>query len=259
MMASHLACLGLDLPQDRWQALVNDVCEAGVKVASGNRIEYTWTDPSGARVVVEASGRRFLDLLPTLADDHPVTIEFIDGEAVDEWVALLTLRSWPTGEEYRVPVALEGRVWLERPRGSWSAGEVSLVALAEDVTLYDDRAQAARVLGVPAELLDECAPIGEWARASRLGVDPVKPHVALSGEVVAAQVRTNRMTGQKFGVLRMLAPPGDVTVCLAERQWIDPLAVGMYLSGVFRVSGRLAVPPVPLPPPSWAMFRRKPR
>ena len=81
-------------------------------------------------------------------------------------------------------------------------------------------------------------PVGAFAEPAK-----AQPHARLTGTVVKAERRINRLTGQEFSVAITRTAGFDADVCLSAAEHPGLPAPGAIITGVVSLSVRLDQPP----------------
>jgi hypothetical protein len=251
-MASNLGAVGLAVATEQElnkliQSMSHDFKLLGR--AAGIDI-WRWEDPSGARLVVSTMGDAIRAFTPSLAGVAGARLTAV--EAVNDDVSRAEVVDDAGDQLTALTLELEQR---DLVRGARVSGEASLIALASEVTLHAD---AEAFAASPASLLDASGADSEppvhfieqgWTWPPRMGpesfisygaFEPPESATAfarLHGTVVAADMRTNSLTGQRFVVARVRSSGFEADLCMSAAQHPDVPAPGAVVGGtVFMVA-----------------------
>ena len=248
MASSTLATIGLGTgSEDDFRRLVLEASKrAQHHDTIGNVRVQRWEDESGAAIVLAwRAGRRdspqpspqLISFLPAFAalsevrltQCHPVREPITVANVVDADGAHLTALAADL-EQYRHLIAA----------GHPVDGSARLTALGLDVQVHadEDAFHAAPKGPNDATDLADFVPFGAFAEPAK-----AQPHARLTGTVVKAERRINRLTGQEFTVAITRTAGFDADVCLSAAEHPDLPAPGAIITGGVSLSVRLDQPP----------------
>jgi hypothetical protein len=197
---------------------------------------FRWADPSGAELWLQTTpgGEEFLGASPSL---------------VASPAAAVTLTGRVPGEESPLDGAFRGTAGgrdvlfaapdFRRldPLPLPAAVGVHLAGFAHEAEGFpspaayraaDPKLHAEPSLFVPVGLLD---------------AGPPRPLAFVVGVVTASDWRTNRLTGERFGVLELTSPVGPVAVALDPAVLAELPPAGGVFAGTVWLTGRVTRPP----------------
>ena len=235
-MPSHLSSLGFVVADEAGLfELAQRVGPEADPIDTPAGIYYRWADPSGAELWLQTTpdGEQFLGARPHLSGAGRVRIT-------------LRERVLPVGEASPLDGAIQGDtggepVLFDCPDfRRWDR----LTLPAEAQIQLCGFAHEAEGFASPATF--EAATEGKLKPAVRsliavglLDSGPARPLTFAAGLVTAAEWRTNRFTGERFGVADLDTSVGSVVVALDPTVLSDLPPVGGVLAGTFWLSGRV--------------------
>lgn len=260
MASSTLATIGLGTgSEDDFRRLVLEASKrAQQNDTIGNVRVQRWADESGAAIVLAWRGGRQNSRQdsrqggrPNSPQQSPQLISFIPAFAALSEVGLTQCH--PVREPITVANVLD-------------ADGAHVTALAAELEQYRHLIAAGRPVDGPARLTafgiavkvhpDEdafrAAPKGPNDAAEPADFEPfgafaapakAQPHARLTGTVVKAERRINRLTGQAFNVAITRTAGFDADVCLSAAEHPDLPAPGAIITGIVSLSARLDRPP----------------
>jgi hypothetical protein len=246
--SSTLATIGLGTgSEDDFRRLV---LEASKRAQQNDTIRNVrvqrWEDESGAAIVLAwRAGRRdspqpspqLIGFLPAFAalsevrltQCHPVREPITVANVVDTDGTHLTALAADL-EQYRHLIAV----------GHPVDGSARLTALGLDVQVHADEDAFHAAPKGPNDATDpaDFVPFGAFAEPAK-----AQPHARLTGTVVKAERRINRLTGQEFTVAITRTAGFDADVCLSAAEHPGLPAPGAIITGGVSLSVRLDQPP----------------
>ncbi|WP_212832581.1 hypothetical protein [Catellatospora sp. TT07R-123] len=246
--------------QDQLRDLIAAIVSAADPVqVDRERCDHVWTDPSAARVVVQARGGVIENVFTGLAGTAPAVacagIRLID----DRTATLDLLDETDGGLICAVAAELEDHSLLRLAGGRLARGQVVLSVLADRIEAHADLPSYQAKTGADLDrghLLSHdlrpppAAPAG-WAPTARVG---------FTATVTRAEVRTNSLTGLPFHWLRVRARPGiELDLAAGSAGLAGPPVPGSVVNGLGVLTGRLNLHPGDLPRrpgPARALLRR---
>jgi hypothetical protein len=253
-VSSTLACAGLPVTDEQQLSALLDRIMPEVQELgrTGRKRVVRWTDPSGARLVLDVTDEGVVDLLPSFRSGTTVLLG--DLRAVNSDVAIASLLDEDGEEMTSVALALEQRRLL--PRQPVARVRASLTALGVDVVVHPD---AGAFESSDASLLDPDASGGappstwerDWPWPPRVAANSLlsygvfaevadaTAHARLAGEVLLAERRTVQATGADVVVAEVRTAGFSVTVCLEGAAHPQTPVPGNVLSGTVLLTASL--------------------
>lgn len=253
-MTTHFASIGVNLVPSDLSRFTTAVVSAAVTVPINRRhCDHVWTDPSGARVVARSRWGRVHHVLPSLAGGS-AAVPCGSIRLIDDRTAVMDLLDDADGDLIcPVAVHLEDHSVLHVAGGWLARGQIVLSALAETAAPAPDRPPEADP-GAPPALGLICDDLARPAHAPATWT--TSPRAALTGTVRAAELRTNRLTGERFHWLRLRIRPGlDLDVAAPATALPAAPAPGTRLHARAVLTGHLGLQPGTLPRPRKAGHR----
>ena len=252
MASSTLATIGLGTGgEDAFRRLVIETSTRAQhdETVGGIRVRR-WEDDSGAAVVLAWRGGH-QDSRPDSPQQGPQLIGFMPAFAALSEVRLTECH--PVREPIAVANVLDAEgthvtalaAELEQYRKLVAAGRpvdgaarLTAFGIAVDIYADEDAFHAAPKGTNAATEAADFLPFGAFAEPAK-----AQPHARLTGTVVKAERRINRLTGQSFSVAIVRTAGFDADVCLSAAEHPDLPAPGAIISGVVSLSARLDHPP----------------
>ncbi|HEX4255055.1 MAG TPA: hypothetical protein VH089_08215 [Streptosporangiaceae bacterium] len=212
----------------------------------GNVRVQRWEDESGAAIVLAWRGGRRASPQPS-PQNSPQLISFIPAFAAISEVRLTQCH--PVREPIAVANVLDGdgahvtalAADLEQYRHLIAAGRpvdgpARLTALGLAVQVHADEDAFLAAPKGPNDATDpaDFVPFGAFTEPAK-----AQPHARLTGTVVKAERRINRLTGQEFTVAVTRTAGFDADVCLSAAEHPDLPAPGAIITGGVSLSVRL--------------------
>jgi hypothetical protein len=237
-VSSHFAVLGLNVHSgEELAGLVEAVLGTGELVeASPGGGDLLWTDPSGAALLLEMTGTSVSGVLPFFSGGGLVPVRGIALVPDDPDIATMEVLDERGELYYPVAAELVDRGALRAGGGTLDHAAVAFTGLAESITVFPDAAAFEAADGK----LDPGAfvPSGLFVAD---GDQTPTAHALVNGTVLAAELRTNELSGLPF--LRMtLATLGmDALEVVAAQTDVEgvPQPGSVVQTTVF-LTGRLA-------------------
>jgi hypothetical protein len=253
-MADHFACIGLSFADaGAFQSGVASLMAEAVPEEGPLGTRLLWTDPSGSGAGLAAfmSGRAVACAKPTfLAPVSAVSVRTGDPVADAQGCAYCAMAGVEVvesaGGELAYPLAVELDDVHLGVTAPGSAGSLSVVAFAEDITAWPDRAayEATGSMFGPQSLI----PSGLFT-PSGVPDRPVRAEAIMTGVVSEAAVRMNGFTGLPFqwAVVETFGGSYDVLAPASDAGSPDGWSPGTVVQGTFWLvasAGSLARMPV---------------
>jgi hypothetical protein len=251
--SSTLGTIGLGTgSEDDFRRLVLEASKRAQhqEVVRNIRIQR-WEDESGAAVVLAWRGGR-PGSSPRQTPQHtPQLVSFIPGFAAMSEVHVTQCH--PVREPIAVANVVDAdgthvnalAAELEQYRHLIAAGRpvdglARLTAFGIAVTVFPDEDAFLAAPKGPSDASDpaDFQPFGAFAEPAK-----AQPHARLSGTVVKAERRINRLTGQEFTVAVTRTGGFDADVCLSAAEHPGLPAPGAVITGIVSLSARLDQPP----------------
>lgn len=252
MASSTLATIGLGTgSEDDFRRLV---LEASKRAQHHDTIRNVrvqrWEDESGAAIVLAWRGGR-QNSRPSSPQQSPQLISFLPAFAALSEVRLTQCH--PVREPITVANVVDAdgahitalAADLEQYQHLIAAGHpvdgsARLTALGLDVQVHADEDAFHAAPKGPNDATDpaDFVPFGAFAEPAK-----AQPHARLTGTVVKAERRVNRLTGQEFTVAITRTAGFDADVCLSAAEHPDLPAPGAIITGGVSLSVRLDHPP----------------
>ncbi|HYY17553.1 MAG TPA: hypothetical protein VE864_01840 [Streptosporangiaceae bacterium] len=209
-----------------------------------------WEDESGAAVVMAWRGSR-PGTAHSSPQNSPQLISFIPAFAALSEIRLTQCH--PVREPITVANMLDTdgtqvtalAAELEQYRhlivaGHPVDGAARLSAFGIAVEVHDDEDAFHAAPKTPDDAADpaDFVPFGAFAEPAK-----AQPHARLTGTVIKAERRINRLTGQEFTVAITRTAGFDADVCLSAAEHPGVPAPGAIITGVVSLSVRLDQPP----------------
>ncbi|MBV1851697.1 hypothetical protein [Catellatospora tritici] len=260
-MTTRFPSIGVDVRSpDQLRDLIATILAAAEPVqVDRERCDHVWTDPSAARVVVQARGGLIEGVRTGLAGSAPA-VACTDVRLMDDRVATLNLLDETEGNLLcSVAVELEDHSLLRLAGGRLARGQLVLSVLADRITVYPDLGSYQEKTGAEGdhghllsqELRPPPAAPGDWAPTAE---------VDFTATVQRAEARVNSLTGTEFHWLRLSARPAlDLDLAAGTAQLAEPPAPGSVVTGRGLLTGRLNLHPGDLPRqpgPARTLIRR---
>jgi len=242
--SSTLATIGLGTgSEDDFRRLVMEASKrAQQNDTVGNVRVQRWEDESGAAIVLAWRAGK-----PNSPQRSPQLVGFIPAFAAMSEVRLTQCH--PVREPITVANILDGdgehvtalAADLEQYRQLIAAGRpvdgtarLTALGLAVQVHADEDAFHAARKGPNDATDPADFVPFGAFTEPAK-----AQPHARLTGTVVKAERRINRLTGQEFTVAVTRTAGFDADVCLSATEHPDLPAPGAIITGGVSLSVRL--------------------
>lgn len=256
MASSTLATIGLGTgSEDDFRRLVLEASKrAQQNDTIGNVRIQRWEDESGAAIVLAWRGGRQNSRQsgrPGNPQQSPQLISFIPAFAAISEVRLTQCH--PVREPITVANVLDAdgahvtalAADLEQYRHLIAVGHpvdgparLTALGLAVQVHADEDAFHAAPKGPNDATEPADFVPFGAFTEPAK-----AQPHARLTGTVVKAERRINRLTGQEFTVAITRTAGFDADVCLSAAEHPDVPAPGAIITGGVSLSARLDNPP----------------
>ena len=252
MASSTLATIGLGTgSEEQFRRLVLEGNKrAQQQETIRNICVQRWEDESGAAVVMAWRGGRPGAAHSSL-QDSPQLVSFIPAFAALSEIRLIQCH--PVREPIAVANVLDAdgthvtalAAELEQYRHLIAAGRpvdgaARLTAFGIAVKVHHDEDAFLAAPETPDDATDpaDFVPFGAFAEPAK-----AQPHARLTGTVVKAERRINRLTGQEFTVAITRTAGFDADVCLSAAEHPGLPAPGAIITGVVSLSARLDQPP----------------
>jgi hypothetical protein len=253
-MASNLAAVGLAVAsEEELNKLIQTMSHDFKLLGSAAGIDvWRWEDPSGARLVVSTMGDAIRAFTPSFAARPGARLSAV--QAVNDDVSSAQVMATEDEQATALTLELEQR---DLVRGARVAGEASLVAFANELTMHAD---AEAFAASPASLLDAGGAQSEppahfveqgWTWPPRMGPesfisygvfeegDSATAFARLHGTVIASDLRTNALTGQRFVVARVRSTGFEADLCMSAAEHPEIPAPGSVIGGTVFMVGCL--------------------
>lgn len=246
-MANHFGAIGIVIrSKEEFEKVVGTLMNAGTSTPlTADLGETVWTDPSGARMVVQTRDGKIEFMFPCFAGQTPPA-PVANVRMVDQETALLELLDAPGGTMVcPLAVELEDRATLTLRGGHLDQGSLVVSALAEEIVVHADTdaynesqtgMRFAADFLIPSGTFSLNAADPDWAPSAR---------AIFAGEVLEAETRTNESTGEAFHRVRVRTISAlEVDIAVATDELPEAPVAGNIVSGTFFITGRLGLEPV---------------
>jgi hypothetical protein len=225
--------------------LIGSALETAGQIGShGACVLYRWQDPSGVRLVIVVEGQQVVGFLPSFAGRPGARLAQV--RAVNQDVVAADVLDQAGEQVTRLATELEQQRIL--PDGPL-VGPASIVALGIDVSVH---ASAEAFAASDASLVSGAGNSGEapkhfvdngWPWPPRMAAEsfisygvfnsPETMHAQarLNALVLAADIRTVSMTGQRFIAARVRSAGFEADVCMPADESTAPPSPGNIVAG----------------------------